>query len=207
MAKRYRTYATALILLFSAGQALRAQDNKVELFGGAGFSKADPETPLPREWMTGWVGSAAGYLNHWFGVGVEISGQFGTIPAPSGLSGTPGLPYKECSYVAGPQFRFVNQKRVQSSFRLMVGGVFGQVNLSSSATPQQISQLGAAGYGGFNQTKFAALLAVPVDVSVNKLIAIRVEPGLYLTNFNKSGQGNFRLSVGPVFRFGAAHEK
>jgi hypothetical protein len=202
MAKRYRTYATALILLFSAGQALRAQDNKAEVFGGVAFSKADPETPAPREWMNGWVGSAAGYLNHWFGVGVEIAGQFGTIPAPSSLSGTPGLPFKEYSYVAGPQFRFVNQKRVQSSFRLMVGGVFGQVNLSSSATPQQISQLGALGYGGFNQTKFAALFAVPVDVTVNKLIAIRVEPGLYLTNFNEHGQGNFRVSVGPVFRFG-----
>jgi hypothetical protein len=41
-----------------------------------------------------------------------------------------------------------------------------------------------------------------VDISVNRLIAIRVEPGLYLTNFNQSGQGNFRISVGPVFRFG-----
>jgi hypothetical protein len=204
MAKRYRTYVTALILLLSAGQALRAQGDKAELFGGVAFSKADPETPLPRESITGWVGSAAGYLNHWFGVGVEISGQFGTIPAPSSLSGTPGLPFKEYSYVAGPQFRFLNQKRVQSSFRLMVGGVFGQVNLSSSATPQQISQLGASGYGGFNQTKFAALFAVPVDVSVSKLIAIRVEPGLYLTNFNMHGQGNFRFSVGPVFRFGEA---
>lgn len=205
MAKRYLQYATSLLLLLSAGQALRAQNNTAELFGGVAFSKADPETPLPREWMTGWVGSAAGYINHWFGVGAEFSGEFGTIPAPSGLSGTPGLGYKEYSYVAGPQFRFVNQKRVQSSFRLMVGGVFGQVNLSSSATPQQISQLGAAGYGGFNQTKFAALFAIPVDVSVSRLVAIRVEPGLYVTNFNMHGQGNFRISIGPVFRFGG-HE-
>jgi hypothetical protein len=201
MAKRFTTFA-ALVLLASAGQALRAQNNTAEVFGGVAFSKADPETPLPREWMTGWVGSANGYLNHWFGVGAEFSGEFGTIPAPSSLSGTPGLPYKEYSYVVGPQFRFVNQKRIQSSFRLLVGGVFGQVNLSSSASAQQVSQLGAAGYGGFNQTKFAALFAVPVDVSVNRLVAIRVEPGLYLTNFNEHGQGNFRISVGPVFRFG-----
>jgi hypothetical protein len=62
--------------------------------------------------------------------------------------------------------------------------------------------LGAAGYGGFNETKFAALFALPVDVKVCRLVAVRVEPGLYLTNFNQSGQGNFRLSVGPVFRFG-----
>ena len=206
MAKRQLIYAVTLALAMSAGHALRAQSDKAELFGGVDFSKADPETPLPREWMTGWVASANGYVSRWFGVGAEFSGQFGTIPAPSSLSGTPGLPYKEYSYLVGPQFRFVNRKQVQSSFRLLVGGVFGQVNLASAATADQISALGAAGYGGFNQTKFAALFAVPVDVSVTPLVAIRVEPGLYLTNFNMHGQGNFRISVGPVFRFGK-HEQ
>jgi hypothetical protein len=205
MAKRFTSYATALLLMLSAGQALRAQNNTAELFGGVSFSKANPETPLPREWMTGWVASANGYISHWFGVGAEFSGQFGTIPAPSGLSGVPGLPYKEYSYLAGPQFRFINQKRLQTSLRLLMGGAFGQVNLAGNATNQQISQLGAAGYGGFNQTKFAAEFALPIDLGVSRLIAIRVEPGLYLTNFNRGGQGNFRLSIGPVFRFGG-HE-
>ena len=63
--------------------------------------------------------------------------------------------------------------------------------------------LAAAGYGGFNQTKFAMLVAVPVDFTVTKLIAIRFEPGIYVTDFSKEKQSNFRFSVGPVFRFGA----
>jgi len=180
---------------------LLAQNNTAELFGGFGFTIANPETNIARQNMDGWVGSAAGYVNRWFGVGAEFSGQFGSIPAPSGIT-SPSLSFKEYSYVAGPQFRFLNRARVQSSFRLMVGGVFGQVNLPSTATPAATSQLGAVNYLGFNQTKFAALFAVPVDISVSRLIAIRVEPGLYLTNFNQSGQGNFRISVGPVFRFG-----
>jgi hypothetical protein len=189
------------ICMLAFAVPLLAQSDTVELFGGFGFTIANPETSLPRQNMDGWVGSAAGYLNRWFGVGAEFSGQFGSIPAPSGIT-SPNLSFKEYSYVAGPQFRFLNQARVQSSFRLMVGGVFGQVNLPSTATPVAISQLGAVNYLGFNQTKFAALFAVPVDISVSRLIAIRVEPGLYLTNFNQSGQGNFRISVGPVFRFG-----
>jgi hypothetical protein len=41
-----------------------------------------------------------------------------------------------------------------------------------------------------------------VDISVSKLIAFRVEPGLYMTDFRATKQSNFRLSVGPVFRFG-----
>jgi hypothetical protein len=180
---------------------LLAQNNTAEVYGGFGFTIANPEAGIARQNMDGWVGSATGYAREWFGVGVEISGQFGNIPAPSGIT-TPELSFKEYSYMAGPQFRFLDKARVQSSVRLLVGGVFGQVNLASSSTPTAISQLGSAGYLGFNQTKFAALFAVPVDVTVTRLIAIRVEPGLYLTNFNQSGQGNFRISVGPVFRFG-----
>jgi hypothetical protein len=202
MANYTRTFAAALSLVFAAGSGLRAQSNTADVFGGFSYSKANPESTLPRQSMNGWVGSAAGYANRWFGAAFEIAGQFGDIPAPASAAGAPNLSFKEYSYMAGPQFRFLNQKRVQSDLRLLVGGVFGQVNLASSTTAAQVNQLGAAGYGGFNQTKFAALFAIPVDVRVSRLVAIRVEPGLYLTNFNQSGQGNFRLSVGPVFRFG-----
>jgi hypothetical protein len=195
-----RSTLAGIFMLVSAAP-LFSQSSTVELFGGFGFTIANPETNIARQNMDGWVGSATGFLNRWFGVGAEFSGQFGSIPPPSGIT-SPDLSFKEYSYLAGPQFRFLNQTRVQSSFRLMVGGVFGQVNLPSTATPAAISQLGAVGYLGFNQTKFAALFAIPVDFSVSRLIAIRVEPGLYLTNFNQSGQGNFRISVGPVFRFG-----
>jgi hypothetical protein len=196
---RRSTLAGIGILLFAG--PLLAQNNTVELYGGFGFTIANPETNLPRQNMEGWVASATGYARQWFGVTAEFSGQFGNIPAPSGIT-APQLSFKEYSYLAGPQFRFLDRERIQSSFKLMVGGVFGQVNLDSSTSPNSISQLGAAGYLGFNQTKFAALFAVPVDVTVTKLIAIRVEPGLYVTNFNQHGQGNFRFSVGPVFRFG-----
>ena len=34
-------------------------------------------------------------------------------------------------------------------------------------------------HSGFNQTKFAMLLALPVDYSITRLIGIRFEPGLY----------------------------
>jgi hypothetical protein len=199
-----RTFAAALGLVFAAGSGLRAQSNTADVFGGFSYAKANPESTLPRQNMNGWVGSAAGYANHWFGAAFEIAGQFGNIPAPTSAAGAPNLSFKEYSYMAGPQFRFLNQKRVQSDLRFLMGGVFGQVNLASSTTAAQVNQLGAAGYLGFNETKFAALFAVPVDVSVSKLLAIRMEPGIYLTNFNQHGQGNFRFSIGPVFRFGEA---
>ena len=60
--------------------------------------------------MNGWVGSAEGYATKWFGVGFEIAGQFGSIPVRNGIT-APSLSSKEYSYMAGPQFRFLNQAR------------------------------------------------------------------------------------------------
>jgi hypothetical protein len=194
-------YIAAGFCLMLGVAYMPAQSNTAEIFGGYSYAKANPLVSLPKQTMNGWVGSASGYANSWFGAGVEIAGQFGSLPAPAGVS-APSLGFKEYSYMAGPQFRFLNMKRLQSSFKILLGGVFGQVNLSSATTGDQAQQLSAAGYTGFNQTKFAALFAVPVDIGIDRLIALRVEPGLYLTDFSKTKQGNFRLSVGPVFRFG-----
>ena len=62
--------------------------------------------------------------------------------------------------------------------------------------------MGAAGFSNFDSTKFAMMVGFPVDVTVTKLIGIRVEPGWYRTSFLQDHQSNFRFSVGPVFRFG-----
>jgi hypothetical protein len=194
--------ALAACLLAGLAQRLPAQNNKAELFGGYTYAKVNPEVPLPKQNASGWVGSAGGYVNRWFGVGVEISGVFGDIPAPSGVS-APNLHFKEYSYLAGPQFRFLDRAKVQSSFKLLLGGVFGQVNLDTSTAATAVQALGTAGYAGFNQTKFGMLMAVPVDYTITKTIGIRFEPGIYVTDFSKEKQGNFRFSVGPVFRFGA----
>lgn len=205
MLNRNRTFA-ALCLVFAAASGLRAQSNTAEVFGGFSFTKANPESTIPTtQNMTGWAVGASGYATKWFGAGFEIAGQYGTIPAPSSQAGTPGLKSEELSYLAGPQFRFLNQKRVQSSLRILLGGVFGQVTIPASATPTQVNALGTVNYGAFNQTKFAAFFSVPVDISISRLVAIRVEPGLFLTNFNAAAQDNFRLTIGPVFRFGG-HE-
>ncbi|HLK62037.1 MAG TPA: hypothetical protein VKU19_01260 [Bryobacteraceae bacterium] len=198
------------ILLASVGLALAlvprlpAQGNTAELFGGYTYAHVNPEVPLANQNANGWVGSAGGYFAKWFGAGAEISAVFGDIPAPSGVS-SPSLHFKEYSYLAGPQFRFLDKARVQSAAKILLGGVFGQVNLDTHTSPAAVQALASAGYGGFNQTKFAMLVAVPVDVTVSKLIAVRVEPGLYVTDFSKQKQSNFRFSVGPVFRFGGAH--
>ena len=189
------------VLLLATAPVIWAQSNTAEVYGGYDYSKVDPETNLQRVSSSGWLVGAAALPLKWFGVGMEVSAVFGNIPVPTSIT-APELHEKEYSYLVGPQFRFLNKERVQSQVKMYVGGAFSKVSLDGNTSPAAISQLGAAGYNDFTQIKFAAMLAIPVDVAVTKLIAIRVEPGIYLTNFNQSGQGNFRVSVGPVFRFG-----
>jgi len=207
-----RMIVAGACLLFAAAHRLPAQGNTVEIFGGYTYAKANPETPLPKTGMNGWNVGAAGYATPWFGAGFEFSGLFGSqsAPANSGLSGT-ALDVKEYSYLVGPQVRFINKAKLQTSFKWMIGGVFGQATIPATASGNT-QQLSAAGYSGFNETKLAMMFAVPIDVSVTRLVGLRIQPGLYMTDFAPLASGgnafgnqhqwNFRLSVGPVFRIG-----
>jgi len=188
-------------LCMAAAALLPAQNNKAELYGGYVYAKVNPEAPLPKANMNGWVGSVTGFVTPWFGVGGEISAVFGDI-AKEVSNATP-IHAKEYSYLFGPQLRFVDNAKVQSSVKILLGGSFAQAKLASATTGTQQAVLATAGYTPFNQTKFAALFALPVDVSLSKAVALRIEPGIYMTDFNATKQANFRLSVGPVFRFGS----
>jgi hypothetical protein len=197
--KRYQVFIAGMGLVFATVHCLTAQSNTAEVFGGYSYAKINPESNLPKENAHGWMGGAGAYANKWIGAGFEAAAQFGTISAPGG---GPSPSFKEYSYMVGPQLRFLNKKQAQAGVKILLGGVFGQVRLDSSTNAAQAQALSAAGIGNFDQTKFAMLLAFPVDVSVTKLIGIRAEPGFYRTSFNREHQGNFRLSIGPVFRFG-----
>lgn len=190
---------TGACLVVAAASQLNAQAG-AELFGGYTYAKVNPIAPLPKQSAHGWVGSATGFANSWFGVGGEISAVFGDVGQE--VSGGRPVHAKQYSYLFGPQFRFVDSQKLQTSVRILLGGSFAQARLASATTTSEIQALSAAKYTAFDQTKFAALIAFPVDIGVSKLIAIRVEPGLYMTDFNATKQSNFRMSIGPVFRFG-----
>lgn len=196
-----RAITVAFCLLVALGASVHAQSNVAEIYGGYAYTKANPQSLIPRTAMSGWVVSATGYPAWWFGVDLEVSAVFGDSTPPSSTGAAP-FHVKEYSYLAGPQIRFLNKSRFQAGGKILFGGVFGQMNPSSQLTPTGAQAAAAFGYGGFSQTKFAALFAVPIDVTIHKSIAWRVEPGYYLTGFNQTYQNNFRFSTGPVFRFG-----
>jgi Outer membrane protein beta-barrel domain len=158
-----------------------------EIYSGFNLTPATPDPLVPKANLSGFVFGVGAFANSWFGASFEASKQYGTVPSSSGsLFASASL--HESSYMAGPQFRFLNREKVGATFRALLGGVQGQVFQPGSME---------------SQTRFAVMLGVGVDVGITKRLGFRIEPGLYRTSFSQENQNNFRISFGPVFRFGS----
>jgi opacity protein-like surface antigen len=178
-----------LLLLASVGLPhLVAQTHDIgEFYGGFNYTKATPDPALPKQTLTGFVFGAGVYANSWFGADFELSKQYGSVG--SSTAGFANADVHESSYLAGPQFRFLNTKQANASFRALLGGVQGQIFQPGGTSA--------------SQTRFALMLGVGVDVTITKMLAFRVEPGWYRTSFSHVNQNAFRISFGPVLRLGS----
>jgi hypothetical protein len=158
----------------------------VEIYGGFNYTNATPAPPaVPAANLDGFVVGVGAFAFHWFGAAFELSKQYGTDSSSAGTYANANL--HESSYLAGPQFRFLNTKRVNATAKTLLGGVQGQVFQPGSMA---------------SQTRFAVMLGASVDIGITRILAFRFEPGLYRTSFSGLNQNNFRFSFGPVLRFG-----
>lgn len=185
-----RIFSFGLFLSLAVAPHLGAQINDlVELYGGFNLTSATPQVGVPKATLDGFVVGVAPFATRWFGAAFELSKQYGTVGSSAGTYANASL--HESSYLAGPQFRFLNRKNVDATFRALLGGVQGQVFQPGSMA---------------SQTRFAVMLGVGVDVGITRRVAFRVEPGLYRTSFSQQNQNNFRISFGPVIRLGSLPE-
>jgi len=157
-----------------------------ELYGGYNLTSASPLPVIPKADLSGFVAGVGIYANSWFGAAFEASKQYGTAGSPAGFYANANL--HESSYMAGPQFRFLNRNKFNAAFRALLGGVQGQVFQPGSKE---------------SQTRFALMLGVGMDIGVTQHLAFRVEPGLFRTSFSQQNQNDFRISFGPVIRLGS----
>ena len=187
MARINRLFAFGLFAMCAALPRLDAQiKDLAELYSGLNLTSASPLPTVPKANLSGFVFGVGAFANSWFGGDFEVSKQYGTASSSAGLLASASL--HESSYMAGPQFRFLNRQKVGATFRALLGGVQGQTFQPGSME---------------SQTRFALMLGVGVDVGITKHVGFRIEPGLYRTSFSQENQNNFRISFGPVFRFGS----
>lgn len=150
----------------------------VEVFGGYTVNRMKLQKELDATTMSGWNTSVTAYPTSRFGITADVAGSYAASHAD------PDTNVSQYSFMAGPQFRLFRKERLETSIRALFGAARGRIPEAGS------------------QTTFAALFGSNFDINLNRKIALRFSPGIYLTQYAGLTQNNFRFSVGPVFRFG-----
>lgn len=160
-----------------------------ELFGGVTVARMKPDLDSNQATLNGWNSSFTTYLHPRFGLTADVAGFYGNAhPEPS----LAPVSIRQHSILGGPQFRLFRTARVETSVRALFGLAHGSVENTT--------------YNNANRNSFAALIGSNFDVNLSRHVALRFSPGMYLTQYGSGTERNFRISVGPVFRFGGREE-
>jgi len=184
-------------MLLSTTAVLLAQETtpKVEVFGGYSYANADNPQNVPnRVNLNGWNSSLAVNFNRTFGIVGDFSGHYGSADSSilaqcvnGGIcSNSFKLTTKTHTFLLGPQV----------SFRAGRATPFAHALLGAAHT--NISSLSSSD----SSTGFATALGGGLDYNVTHRLGWRVQVDYLQTRFFSTTQNDFRLSTGPVFRFG-----
>jgi hypothetical protein len=172
--------------------------HKFEVYGGGGYTRFRPGGSLQHINESAWYGGFTDYLGPRLGITADLRGYYGTAfitPNPYNIF-KPSI--SEYSFMAGPQYRLVRREHWAISGQVLVGGSKGNFNASNSGVPP----------GSFiglwnNGTYFSAAAAVPIDYNLGPALAVRIQPGYWLTTFGSTPQvKNLGFHAGIVYRFG-----
>ena len=163
------------VLVWLAAVPVIAQETpRAEVF--AGYSVV----PTTATSLHGWAASLNGNINTWFGIKGDFSGHYKTFA---------GAEVKLHTFTFGPQISYRKNKNVVVFAHALFGGAHA-----------------SAGFDGLSvsNTSFAANLGAGLDWVPHKNVAIRaIQADVLITRFGTTINGDARISVGVVFRFGS----
>ena|SRR5258708_18172337 len=188
-----RAILSFVTMLLCTTAALSAQETtpKVEVFGGYSYANANPEFFGQRANLNGWNSSLAFNFNRTFGIVGDFSGHYGSSGRSIAISSNSfNVSTKTHTFLFGPQVSF-RTARVTPFAHVLVGAAHISDILANSSPTFSPSS-----------TAFATALGGGLDYTFTRKLAWRVQGDYLQTRFFSDTQHNFRLSTGPVFRFG-----
>jgi opacity protein-like surface antigen len=171
-----------ILLVFLIGAtalSAHAQETpKAEVFGGYAYAGSGSH---------GFDSSFVANINSWFGLGGSVSGQYSKLDE-DGVSER----ITTNSFLAGPKFSIRTHKRFTPFAQAMVG--LSRIHTETNEFGPLVA---------FKDRSFAMTIGGGLDVTVNRLIAIRAIQVDYLrTHFFNETQNKGRIAFGIVLRFG-----
>jgi opacity protein-like surface antigen len=188
-------------MLLCTTAVLSAQETtpKVEVFGGYSYANANTDDFLNRRVnLNGWNTSLGVNFNRTFGIVTDFSGHYGSSGSSIAItcvvnqvcSNSFNRSTKTYTFLMGPQFSFRTARTTPFAHVLL-----GAAHIS--ATVDNVSSLTDS------DTAFAGALGGGLDYTFTHRLAWRVQADYLQTRFFFSNkQNDFRISTGPVFRFG-----
>ena len=171
--------------------------HKFEVYGGGGYTRFRPGGSLQHINESAWNGGFTDYLWGRLGLTADLRGYYGTAfitPNPYNIF-KPSI--SEYTFMAGPQYRIVRREHWAISGQVLVGGAKGNFNANGAELPGTLVGLWS------NGTNFSAAVGVPIDYNLAPGLAVRIQPGYWLTTFGSTAQvKNLGFTSGLVFRFG-----
>lgn len=172
--------------------------HKFEVYGGGGYTRFRPGGSLQHINESAWNGGFTDY--HWGRLGItgDLRGYYGTAFITPNEFNIFKPSISQYTFMAGPQYRFVRREHWAIGGQVLVGASKGNFNASSSLVPPG-TLIGLWSNG----TDLSLAAGVPVDYNIAPGLAVRLQPGYWLTTFGSTTQiKNLGFTSGIVYRFG-----
>jgi len=167
-----------------------------EFYSGGVYARAKTGPGLNDTNFGGWNISSAHYFKSFLGAAVDVQGMYGHAPVATSTITTSDPLVTKYVYMAGPEFRWHQGRRISGGIRLLAG-----VADTNTSTPEEGFSPGALGLFP-NATKLALKPGGTFDINLSSRWAIRYSAGVLLERENADFQRELDLSGGLVFRFG-----
>jgi hypothetical protein len=171
--------------------------HKFEVYAGGGYTRFRPGGSLQHINESAWNGGFTDYLRGRLGVTADLRGYYGTAfitPNPFNIF-KPSI--SQYTFMAGPQYRLVRREHWAVGAQVLVGASKGNFNANGAAFPGELVGLWSSGTG------LSVAAGVPVDYNLSPALAIRLQPGYWLSTFGSTTQiKNLGFNIGLVYRFG-----
>ena len=178
---------TCLVSLFAANAFAQEETPKYEVFTGYGYVR--PEGGKGN--LNGWHASFTTNMNNWFGIAMELSGQYGTQTLSVTSAGRTSQVKADANFHSlgfGPRFTYRKNDRLTPFVHVLFGIARADWKRPAIVSGEETS-FGAAAGGGF-------------DTQVSDHFSLRIIQAEYVrTHFSGHPQKNFRMATGVLFSF------
>ena len=171
--------------------------HKFEVYGGGGYTRFRPGGSLQHINESAWNGGFTDYFRGRLGITADLRGYYGTAFITPNIYNIFKPSISQYTFMAGPQYRIVRREHWAVGAQVLVGASKGNFNANGAALPGPFVGLWDSGM------TLSVAAGLPIDYNLAPGLAVRLQPGYWLSTFGSSTQvKNLGFNAGVVYRFG-----